>query len=226
MTLVLGARCSDGVAIIADTKITGQEGTFFGHEPKLYGELHNIIFGCAGSKKMVQLFRRYVLGDVTALRDSPDLEYTNLNLFDKLKEIMNFFRDVREGNDYLLAVMIGRIVSGCSDLHTVDSLGRLDFEFTKSWKAIGTGGEDANKIVNEEWQDSMTMKEFSSLSYSVIKYIEKQKPNGKVGVGTGKPNIRYLAQGAQNDTEPSNQEWISFDNSYPDYESEFENYIL
>lgn len=39
LTLILGAKCLDGVALIADTKMTGIEGTFFGHEDKISGEL-------------------------------------------------------------------------------------------------------------------------------------------------------------------------------------------
>lgn len=225
MTLILGARCSDGVTIIADTKITGHEGTFFGHEPKLYGELTNTIFGCAGSKNMVQLFRRYVLGDVKALTDSKDLKYTDLNLIDKLSEVMKFFTEVRDGFDYLLTVMIARIVSGSADLHIVDSLGRIDHDFTKPWKAIGTGAGDANYIVDREWRDSMSMNEFASMSYSVIKYIEKQNPNGKVGIGSGKPNIKYLPQGSNSDIDPFNEEWINFENSYPIYESQFRKHV-
>jgi hypothetical protein len=72
----------------------------------------------------------------------------------------------------------------------------------------------------------MTMKQFASLSYSVIRYIEEQKPKGKVGVGGGNPNIRYLQNGAVADNEPSVEEWNDFEKSYPIYRLEFKKYIL
>jgi 20S proteasome alpha/beta subunit len=223
--LVLGAKCSNGVTVIADTKITGHEDTFFGHQPKLFGELTNTIFGCAGTKDMVQLFRKYVLGDVISLRDSLE-KYTDKNLMDNLKKIMLFFREVRDGRVFVLTVMVARILPLSSDLHVVDSLGRIDFEFNHPWKTIGSGAPDADVILEGEWRDDMTMKQFASLSYSVIRYIEKQKPKGKVGVGDGKPNIRYLPNGAIADNEPSVEEWSYFEKSYLTYRLEFKKYIL
>jgi hypothetical protein len=98
--LVLGAKCSNGVTIIADTKITGHEDTFFGHQPKLFGELTNTIFGCAGTKDMVQLFRKYVLGDVISLRDSLE-KYTDKNLMDNLKKIMLCLSELIGGVNFI-----------------------------------------------------------------------------------------------------------------------------
>jgi len=94
LTLIIGGKCSNGVAIIADTKVTGVEGTFLGHEQKLYGELTNVLFGCSGSLDMIKLFRMCVVGEAVMLRDSSE-KYTDINLLQKIKNLMNFFTKIR-----------------------------------------------------------------------------------------------------------------------------------
>ena len=52
MTLILGARCSDGVVLVADKKITKtNEISSISYEyiNKLHGELSHVIFGISGS---------------------------------------------------------------------------------------------------------------------------------------------------------------------------------
>lgn len=193
MTLIIGGKCSNGVAIIADTKITGTEGTFLGHEQKLHGELTNVLFGCAGSLDMIDLFRMCAVGQVVMLRDSPE-KYTDINLHDKIKEIMYLFTRIRNGEFFQLTIMIARLIDRPSkpDLHVIDSLGRIDSDFTLSYKAIGSGTRKADPILQGEWNESMSMKEFVKLSYCIIKYIEDVEPQGSVGVGSGKPHIKYL----------------------------------
>jgi len=58
ITFILGARCSDGVVLIADRKITNlDEGLTFDFGDKLFAELCHIVFGSTGSTGIFELFR-------------------------------------------------------------------------------------------------------------------------------------------------------------------------
>ena len=59
MTLILGARCIDGVVLVADKKITrtNELGSIsFEYKRKLHGELRHVIFGISGSTDTFEFF--------------------------------------------------------------------------------------------------------------------------------------------------------------------------
>jgi 20S proteasome alpha/beta subunit len=209
LTLILGARCTDGVVIVGDTKITSTMGTVLRYEPKLAGVLRNVIFGYAGSVIMYKVFERYIIGDLMILRDSSD-KYTDDNLVNKIADAMCVIKEARSNQYFDLRVMIGRQFpnDGESDLHVVSSEGRIDRIF--SWKAIGKGELSANPIMERKWKEGMNMKEFALLSYCIIRCAEQERPEESVG---GEPKIRYQKDGADLDTEPSNDEIKEFQKS-------------
>lgn len=108
LTLILGAKCTDSVAITTDTKVMGIERTFLGHEHKISGELRNVIFGCAGAVGVINIFRKYIVGDVIILRDSLE-KYTDENLLCKLKEIIFTFKCARVSQYFCLKIMVARL---------------------------------------------------------------------------------------------------------------------
>jgi len=224
LTLILGAKCLDGVALIADTKMTGIEGTFLGHEDKISGELRNVLFGFAGDGDMINIFRRYLVGDVIILRDSSD-NYTDENLLIKLKEIMLMFKRARLGQYFGLKVMVARLFPDkkTADLHVVDSNANIDKCLIHPWKIIGSGGRKIDSIIQDEWDDNMNMKSFTRLSYCVIKYIEQKQPSGSVGVGHGEPTMRYLGYDAEEDAEPPEEHKNEFRNQLEECLSNFNN---
>jgi hypothetical protein len=94
---------------------------------------------------------------------------------------------------------------GKSDLHLVNSQGRIDQIF--SWKTIGKGESFADPIAEHKWNEDMNMKDFARLSYCIIIHIEQEKPEESVG---GEPKIKYQKDDADLDTEPSEKEIKEF----------------
>ena len=68
---------------------------------------------------------------------------------------------------------------GKSDLHLVNSQGRIDQIF--SWKTIGKGESFADPIAEHKWNEDMNMKDFARLSYCIIIHTEQEKPEESVG---------------------------------------------
>ncbi|MGA8565942.1 MAG: hypothetical protein WB587_14435 [Nitrososphaeraceae archaeon] len=140
--------------------------------------------------------------------------------------MMLLFRRVRDGNDFQLNVMVGRILPNMSDLHVIDSHGKLDLGQSKPWKSVGSGRSDADILLEKEWIDKITMKKFASLGYCIIKFIEEQKPTGSVGTGQHRPGIKYLGNAAPSDTIPTENDWADMERSYVQYQSGFKKYNL
>lgn len=59
MTFILGSKCSDGVVLVADKKITvtDNSGMYFDYSDKLFAELRHAIFGSSGSTGNYEHFR-------------------------------------------------------------------------------------------------------------------------------------------------------------------------
>jgi 20S proteasome alpha/beta subunit len=56
----MGARCSDGVVLVADRKVTIMDaGLHHDFVDKLFGVVRHVIFGSSGNTGMFELFRRY-----------------------------------------------------------------------------------------------------------------------------------------------------------------------
>ena len=194
------------MVLVGDTKITSTMGKLLRYELKLAGVLRNVIFGYAGIADMYKVFERYIAGDVVILRDSAD-KYTSVNLIEKIAAAMLVLFEARSRQFYKLRIMVGRQFpnNGKSDLHVVDSLGRI--ETINSWKTIGDEEPWANSMIESKWKEDMTMKEFGQLGYCMIKYLEKEKPEGSVG---GEPLIKYQMNGADLDIMPSTKEINEF----------------
>jgi 20S proteasome alpha/beta subunit len=224
MTLVLAANCIDGVVIVADRKITDLiTKSLVGYDEKIYGVLRNVIFAYEGAVDMFQVFLRYVAGDVIIQRDAAD-KYTSSNLLQKLSNVMNILRNIRNehSKDFRLTIMVARQfpTSAKSDLHIIKSNGSC--ECVNEWRAIGSGGLTCKEYVIQKWNSNMKMHDFAKLCYCVIKYIENHKLDESVGVDVNRPSIRYLKDSEDIDTEPTVEEFNEFEKSYDTYVTDFE----
>lgn len=222
MTLILGARCTDGVVISGDRKIVDlATRDLIGYSTKLFGALRNVIFGYAGSEDMFHVFLRYIAGDLVILRDDLD-RYTNNNLFQKLSNTMHILRKIRNRQDFSLEIMVARQFpnDGQSDLSFVNSFGNCD-RITE-WRVVGQGELIARPLVQNNWRTDMEMKEFAELSYCIIKYIEEKKLNHSVGTGHDEPSIKYLEDTGDLDTEPLDKELKEFKQACSRYAKRFE----
>ena len=187
----------------------------------LRGVILNIIFGYSGEVKMYDLFVRYLVGDVVILRDEQEA-YTTQNMIQKLCDIMNNFK--ANYQPFLLTVMVARQFprNGRSDLYLVKSTGVQ--ERVNHWASIGIGEHLARPLVDDFWNnnDDIKMKDFAELGYCIIKYIEKRGLEPSVGVGVGRPSIRYLKDAAEIDTESTDEEFNEFENAYTAHSIEFD----
>jgi 20S proteasome alpha/beta subunit len=89
LTVVIGAKCLDGIVLIADRKLTRKHGEPIYRE-KIFGDLQHVLIGYTGDAQMFDIFRRYTVGDVMVERDK-SRRYTIDNLLSKVSDSVRLF---------------------------------------------------------------------------------------------------------------------------------------
>jgi 20S proteasome alpha/beta subunit len=113
MTLVIGARCNDGVVIMTDLKVTSRVSGYIevrGLQSKISGVFLNIIFGYTGDVDVNDVFIKYSLGDYIVKRDDPDNAYTASNFIENLSVNITKLREIlsRNNRSILLRLLVAR----------------------------------------------------------------------------------------------------------------------
>lgn len=183
MSYILGARCTDGVVMIADQK-TSCEGTPSYNEEKIVEILPGIIVGGSG---MVGFIER-ILDDV---RDKFEYEEFNPNLVvefieQRCVEMIKKYDKVKEDFGFLVALN-----TNVSKLYSID--GEHGFaDPIKRYTGIGSG-EPHGSLLNEKlWKPDMSMLEYAKIGYFLVKFVINTKADDGVG---GEPIVWFLPDG-------------------------------
>jgi 20S proteasome alpha/beta subunit len=188
MTLIMGARCVDGVVLVADRKVTLPDLSAFDYQDKLFEGIGHVIYGSSGSTGLYQLFVGHVEDYV---RSNPgDMTYRNAVL--KLSQIaFNIYRryDFRPRYRYDLLVVIApddersnlTFISGNGIPMKIDTI-----------HTIGSGSDYVSIFTKGSYNQNMTMEQAAELGYFVIKYVEDFQLNMTVGVNDGIPQIWFM----------------------------------
>ncbi len=188
MTFIMGAKCADGVVLVADKKVTPGDLSAFYYQDKLFNGIRHMIYGSAGSANLYQLFVGHVEDYV---RNNPR-EMTYRNGILKLSQIAfsisqryDFHPDYRF--DLLVAITPH---DECSNLTLISGNGmpwRID-----TFQTIGSGSEYGAIFMKKTYHREMNMEQVAELGYFIIKYIEDFQLTMTVGVNGGIPQIWFM----------------------------------
>jgi 20S proteasome alpha/beta subunit len=187
MTFILGARCSDGVVLVADRKITNlDEGLTFEYGDKLFAELSHIVFGSSGSTGIFELFRAKIRNHIRT---------QTVNVENIIPILSNYVYELNSHYKFRQELIFDVLVTiGYKDkksiLTYINAYG-LPSE-VKTGQSIGTGRKYVKSFIDRVWNDNITMKEVAEIGYFIIKYIEKFKLDESVGIGEFHPLIWYI----------------------------------
>ena len=202
LTVVSGARCSDGIVLIADRKISTVYGRELRFEDKIRGDLAHILIGYAGRVSMFDIFRKYVVGDVL-IRRSKD-PYTPENFITESAHSVKRFNELVYNPDFFFEVLVAKHQWKNSELYHIDFSGKHK---EVKYKAIGSGEETANKFCAGLSHEEVTMKDFLKHAYFAIEFMDQYHPELKVGIEPdGIPDIKYLYYNQEWDKEPPKQD--------------------
>jgi 20S proteasome alpha/beta subunit len=192
MTLILGARCIDGVVLAADRKFTGTD-TIGGihttyNNSKITGELDGISTGFSGDVGTFQLFTISLRNHVNNTRDGLSFDATIL----RVSEIQRGFYDRYENYRYKVLMGVASKYSSVhrSSLYYFESDGRC---LPKSEpKAIGSGSPYAYYFLKRYWHENQTtMTQFAQLSDFIIRYISHPELTLDDAVGLDNQDNQY-----------------------------------
>ncbi|MFH0889943.1 MAG: hypothetical protein V1836_02245 [Candidatus Aenigmatarchaeota archaeon] len=186
MTYILGARCSDGVVLIGDTKIIRGD-TEVSTEEKIIQPLNNVVVGASG---VSGVFHKFLVSMMKVVNErTPEGGYTPDTFIMDCEDISKtlterYFPRIRDTIEVLVALRVGNK----SELYIVTPDGVS--EPIKQYLAIGHGGPYGSFFLKKFWNKDLTMMDMAKLGCFIIHYIEFFELDNSVG--GNEPQIWFL----------------------------------
>lgn len=189
MTLIIGARCSDGVVMVADRKITviwANGSVEYKYGTKLFGILYHVILGSSGNTGMFNLFKSRCMEYVDS--HNVPIQYVISRLCDITKRTNEEY-GMRYDTSFDVLVAI-QYKDKDSELTYITKRGEPHNE--GYCYTVGSGAGYARVYLNEIDTRIMRMREFVHIAYFIIRYVEGVNLDASVGVGPNSPHIWYI----------------------------------
>lgn len=210
MTYIIGARCKDGVVIIADRKVTGGVLTDpYTEKIRMTPYFNDVVYAAAGSGGLFEefleelpkrvIFQHSVIAhenksrpeELSLIYSINDFKHDVVELLKSMKRVYSEMRD--DGFPSLQVFFaIKHNEKGKSVLYYVDDENCTPAEVKE---IIPIGESNLGEIFRKSWKTDMTMLETAKLGSFIIKYIETEKLSESVGVSSYLPQIWIVPDG-------------------------------
>lgn len=194
LTYILGARCSDGVVIVADTKITLEDGARYTHGKKLFRASDTVVMGASGISGFFSSFQNRIEVKSRELeKQGVNLDPTTIKVI--AENVIREMHSLYEQDRYLLtnnfSVFLANRIFSRAELTNFNGYGIP--EPVNAVKVMGHGEPYGSLFIDKIWDKKMTMAETARLAIFVIKLIQDARLDDSVGFSTDcLPQIYYL----------------------------------
>ncbi|MGD0450972.1 MAG: hypothetical protein ABSA79_07980 [Candidatus Bathyarchaeia archaeon] len=226
MTLIFGARCTDGVVLVSDRLV--RSGEFVGHNAEKVRKCENIpwaIFGAAGLENLFEEFLTILPQNVNRRLswityqnaklkkdredtfgnnpDAPNPPYFEYSVVDFKQDCVELLTDMKKRysvafeNDDECALQILIAVNARDDLAKLYYLESTNCLPVEVPEAVFIGYNPIVEIFRKCWNKSMNMVQSAKIGAFAIKYVETDEITKNVGVGKGLPQIWCIPDGGQ-----------------------------
>jgi 20S proteasome alpha/beta subunit len=188
MTFIVGAKCADGVVLVANRKITllTKDGLNFDYRRKLFAELRHVVFGSSGSTGNYELFRSRVQSHI---RKNDVLVDDMINVLSDIAFELNKRYEYNE--NLIFDVLVGiAYPDKDSTLTYIDFYGST--HTVENYRVIGAGAKYAKMYLEKIWNDNLIMEQVAELAYFIIKCIEQFRLEASVGLDNENPQVWYI----------------------------------
>lgn len=215
-TLIWGAKCSDGVVMVGDRKVTSGLGDNYIDKIRRCGNIGWAIFGAAGIATLFEEFltilpqkmnthanwinyqnQRLLNQHNQDFQNNPNsiqpprMDYTaedfKQDCVELLTEMRNRYSIAFTDPSCCLYVLIGIAVNNDNPkLYYLDSVHCLPAEVNE---LVPIGQSQLSEVFRKAWDRSMTMEQTAKLGMLAIKYIEQERISDGIGVGQQQPQI-------------------------------------
>lgn len=212
LTVVIGARCSDGIVLVADSKFTDMTGGQSKHARKIFGDLAHFLVAYSGTEYAFDIFRKYIVGDVVIPDDNNEpytkKPYTNINIVTNSTALVKHFNRVINNPSFSFSMLVATHDRENSQLYHIDKSGDPHI---RNYQAIGSGLDCANMFCSSIRHGETTMYDFTKRAYVAIEYMNQCRPDLFVGLEpNGTPMIRFLDYKEEWDKEPQSDQMKEF----------------
>lgn len=192
MTYILGAKCSDGVVLVGDTKLTINGGTDFEYSKKITFPLTNLAMGAAGSGGLYKDFQNRIVSKVQKEGGIPTKEQFSTFITKVIRQMHEDYGKQSDIITYELMILCATRIGGPrADLDQF-----IGFGYplpVNGIRAIGHGEPYGAIFHKRLWGKHMTMEQTAKLGLFIIKYIEEMKLDASVGYHTEHlPQVVYI----------------------------------
>lgn len=180
MTLVIGARCTDGILIAADTKLTDKTKNI--HSSKLFTCGSNVLCGFSGTVGLKQRLIRDISkgineGSIESFGDTALGHESFLRFIEKrLKQYAIEHAD----SDVGLDLIIGFATGEKSTLHKISYHEPVEVELELP-EAIGTGEPYTRFLIRGMWSSDMNLIDTAALTKAIFNIVIGMEIDNTVG---------------------------------------------
>lgn len=235
-TLIIGAKCQDGIAIVGDRKTTSGLGGAWVDKIRRCGNIGWAIFGAAGVGTLYEEFLNILPQRINA--HSNWVRYQNQRLLSQhaqefgnnpnairpplmsytfedfkqdcvglLTEMRNRYSIAFQDPSCCLSVLVGITVrEEGGKLYYLDSTYCLPAEVNE---IIAIGQRELAEVFRKCWDPNMTMVQTAELGMLAIKYIEQEGISDDIGVGPHQPQVWFIPNGSQEPREVTGNELVT-----------------
>jgi len=190
MTYILGAKCSDGVVLVADRKyinpITGEVKWI----DKLFMDASPVVVGSSGVSGLFSKFRdRAKSFLISNPIGTVDTYMTHFEII--VHDLNRDYHDRLENEKFDVIMGMQTSDAGAVFKHI------LPFGFTEPTfgvKGLGSGEPHGTFFLKTLYHDRLTMEQVAEIGYFIIRYIEDNDLDNSVGIGKHKPLVWFIPQ--------------------------------
>lgn len=196
MTLVIGAKCKDGVVLIADKRIL--EGNDVAVGKKITILPLGIVVAGAGVGEVIDKFNEripFVLDERKKLNYQEILKNnpgTEINIddvpfyfrpYEFLEDCEGLIFQLHERYKMPIQILVAAGNQEAAELNYIDNENFLTSK-RRTYMAIGSGSPYANFLLKKLWREALTMKEMAKLGNFIINLVDDMGVDAYVGHGT------------------------------------------
>jgi 20S proteasome alpha/beta subunit len=193
MTLIIGAKCKDGVVLIADKRIV--EGTDIAVGEKISLLPLGIVVAGAGVGEVIDKFneripavleQRRILNYQAMKKENPDANLEDapfyFRAYEFLEDCEGLLFELNEKYKRSIQILVGSGNVEESDLNYIDSEGFLSSK-RRTYISIGSGSPYANLMLKKLWSKDLSMLEMAKIGKFIINYVAETNVDTYVGDG-------------------------------------------
>jgi 20S proteasome alpha/beta subunit len=204
LTAVIGAKCSDGIVLVADKKISrgNNEKLESTLKKKIAGDLAHFLISYTGPRLTFNIFRKFMIGDLIL-----DLATNKVRFSNYIDRATNCIEQINKvaSPDNTIEILAISHAGHNSVLYHINRDGSRNRVF--DYVSIGSGQEVADHFCKSILHNRTSMKAFAMEAFLAIKFMDQNRPDLKVG---GSPTVQYMNYDNEQDNEAPSKDINEF----------------